>query len=104
MNCCSTGVLNTEVDNWERGHHDFFVGRQLGQCEDFRYCNHSLAKPYLFFKSKPSFFAQTNKRYNEIFRLEPGHFTSVTLQHAGRDGCKIDWVKLRGSKMQGQLD
>ena len=52
MNCCSTGVLNTEVDNWERGHHDFFVGRQLGQCEDFRYCNHSLAKPIFQIQTK----------------------------------------------------
>ena len=77
MNCCSTGVLNTEVDNWERGHHDFFVGRQLGQCEDFRYYTHSLAKPYLFFKSKPSFLALTNKRRN--FQVGAG---SLHLRHS----------------------
>ena len=36
MDCCHTGNLNTAVDNWERGQHNFFIGRQLGACEDFR--------------------------------------------------------------------
>lgn len=33
--CCSTGYLNTEDDNWQRGEVNYFVGRQLGQCENF---------------------------------------------------------------------
>ena len=30
--CCRTGKLNTEDDNWELGQVDWFVGRQLGDC------------------------------------------------------------------------
>ena len=31
--CCATGKLNTEDDNWELGQVDWFVGRQIGDCE-----------------------------------------------------------------------
>jgi len=31
--CCTTGKLNTEDNNWERGEQNFFIGRQLGGCE-----------------------------------------------------------------------
>ena len=31
--CCQTGELNTEDDNWELGQVDWFVGRQIGECE-----------------------------------------------------------------------
>ena len=30
--CCYTGKLNTEDDNWELGQVDWFVGRQIGEC------------------------------------------------------------------------
>ena len=30
--CCRTGKLNTEDDNWELGQVDWFVGRQIGDC------------------------------------------------------------------------
>jgi len=33
--CCSTGVLDTQDDNWELGQVDWFVGGQAGQCEQF---------------------------------------------------------------------
>lgn len=33
--CCETGNLNTEDDNWELGQVDWFVGRQIGQCNKF---------------------------------------------------------------------
>jgi len=68
MDCCHTGNLNTAVNNWERGQQNFFVGRQLGNCE--------------------------------YFRLNPEFFTSVTIQHSGTDGGKIEWIKLRGSDMK----
>ena len=35
LQCCQTGPLNTDDDNWERGEVNFFVGRQLGACENF---------------------------------------------------------------------
>ena len=71
MKCCHTGHLNTEVNNWERGQHNFFVGRQLGACQNFE--------------------------------LDTGNFTSVTIQHSGSDGAKIDWIKLRGSNMKKNI-
>lgn len=33
--CCSTGILNTEDNNWERGKFDWFVGRQIQECDRF---------------------------------------------------------------------
>ena len=71
MKCCQTGRLNTAVNNWERGQHNFFVGRQLGACQNFE--------------------------------LDTGNFTSVTIQHSGSDGAKIDWIKLRGSNMKKNI-
>ena len=68
-NCCNTGNLNTEVNNWERGQQNFFVGRQLGNCENF------------------DLVAGSDK-------------LSITIQHSGSDGGKIDWIKLRGSDMK----
>jgi len=32
--CCDTGFLNTEDDNWELGQVDWFVGRQIGVCHN----------------------------------------------------------------------
>jgi hypothetical protein len=32
----STGVLNTEDNNWELGQTDWFVGRQLADCNGFQ--------------------------------------------------------------------
>lgn len=33
--CCQTGNLNTDDDNWEVGEVNFFVGHQIGNCENF---------------------------------------------------------------------
>lgn len=33
--CCETNWLNTDDDNWERGEINFFVGHQLGACQNF---------------------------------------------------------------------
>ena len=33
--CCDTGTLNTEDDNWELGQTDWFVGRQIGDCNNY---------------------------------------------------------------------
>ena len=33
--CCSTGILKTEDDNWEQGEINYFVGYQIGACENF---------------------------------------------------------------------
>ena len=35
INCCETGVLETEDDNWEKGEINYFVGYQIGACENF---------------------------------------------------------------------
>ena len=35
VSCCSTGVLDTQDDNWEPGQVDWFVGGQAGECEQF---------------------------------------------------------------------
>ena len=34
-NCCGTGILKTEDDNWEKGEINYFVGYQIGACENF---------------------------------------------------------------------
>ena len=34
--CCETGRLNTEDDNWELGQVDWFVGKQIGGCNNFK--------------------------------------------------------------------
>ena len=33
--CCETGNLNSNDDNWEKGQINFFVGHQLGACQNF---------------------------------------------------------------------
>ena len=33
--CCQTGNLDTDDDNWEKGHVNYFVGRQIDACENF---------------------------------------------------------------------
>ena len=33
--CCETGTLNTDDDNWEQGEVNYFVGYQLGACQNF---------------------------------------------------------------------
>ena len=33
--CCDTGHLKTDDDNWEQGQVNYFVGFQLGSCENF---------------------------------------------------------------------
>ena len=33
--CCNTGELNTEDNNWEVNEINYFVGRQLNNCENF---------------------------------------------------------------------
>ena len=33
--CCETGKLKTEDDNWEKGQVNYFVGFQMGACENF---------------------------------------------------------------------
>ena len=33
--CCETGNLNTEDNNWEKGEVNYFVGSQIGSCENF---------------------------------------------------------------------
>ena len=33
--CCSTGILKTEDDNWEQGEINYFVGYQIKSCENF---------------------------------------------------------------------
>ena len=33
---CNTGYLNTEDNNWEVGEVNYFVGRQLKSCENFK--------------------------------------------------------------------
>ena len=32
---CETGVLKTDDDNWEKGQINYFVGHQIGSCENF---------------------------------------------------------------------
>ena len=32
---CKTGVLKTDDDNWEKGQINYFVGHQIGSCENF---------------------------------------------------------------------
>ena len=34
-NCCQTGELNSEDNNWEEGEVNYFIGRQLGGCKNF---------------------------------------------------------------------
>ena len=33
--CCETENLNTDDDNWEKGHVNYFVGHQIDACENF---------------------------------------------------------------------
>ena len=33
--CCETENLNTDDDNWEKGHVNYFVGQQIDECENF---------------------------------------------------------------------
>ena len=33
--CCETGKLKTEDNNWEKGQVNYFVGFQMGACENF---------------------------------------------------------------------
>ena len=33
--CCETGKLKTEDNNWEKGQVNYFVGFQMGDCQDF---------------------------------------------------------------------
>ena len=33
--CCETGTLNTDDDNWEQGEVNYFVGYQIGNCQNF---------------------------------------------------------------------
>ena len=33
--CCQTGNLNSNDDNWEKGEINYFVGHQLGACQNF---------------------------------------------------------------------
>ena len=33
--CCETCVLKTEDDNWEKGEINYFVGHQIGGCDNF---------------------------------------------------------------------
>ena len=33
--CCQTENLNTDDDNWEKGHVNYFVGHQIDACENF---------------------------------------------------------------------
>ena len=33
--CCDTCCLKTEDDNWEKGEINYFVGYQIGGCENF---------------------------------------------------------------------
>lgn len=33
--CCETGILKSEDDNWEQGEINYFVGYQIRACENF---------------------------------------------------------------------
>ena len=33
--CCQTGNLNSNDNNWEKGEINYFVGHQLGACQNF---------------------------------------------------------------------
>jgi hypothetical protein len=37
--CCDTKNLNTKDNNWEQGEVNYFVGYQLGECENFQLNN-----------------------------------------------------------------
>jgi hypothetical protein len=56
----STGVLNTEDNNWELGQTDWFVGRQLADCNGFQ-----------------AVFRIRKYRYSKIFWPGPGQYTDL---------------------------
>lgn len=62
--CCKTEELNTEDNNWELGQIDWFVGRQIGECNNF------------------------------LINTESTSPVVLTLQHEGANAGMLDWVLL----------
>ena len=68
-NCCQTGELNSEDNNWEVGEVNYFIGRQLGGCKNFN-----------------------------ISEEASDQKVTLKVTHSGPDGGKIQNLTLFGSR------
>ena len=75
---CETGVLKTDDDNWEKGQINYFVGHQIGSCENFPLDSTGNYRDlYLIFENsscknqvrQTGFLASKNQFRNLFFRL-----------------------------------
>eukprot|EP00092_Neocalanus_flemingeri_P033105 GFUD01036000.1.p1 GENE.GFUD01036000.1~~GFUD01036000.1.p1 ORF type:complete len:509 (-),score=111.87 GFUD01036000.1:306-1832(-) len=79
--CCVTEELNTEDDNWEVGHVDWFVGSQISQCRDFSV---ELGKPLMMNLSHEG----SNAGMLEWIKIHPWH---SAFEYFCQVGVRLDY-------------